>query len=246
MSWRWFHQWGSPRWFYERAGRWQFVAGILALGLLSVGTIWGLGFAPTDYQQGHSYRIIYLHVPVAFLAQALYAGMAVCAVVLFVWKMKLADIGIQAMALVGLGFTVLALVSGAIWGKPTWGTYWVWDARLTSMLILAFLYLGVIGLRSAISDPDQAGKACAILVLVGVVNLPIIKYSVEWWNTLHQPASLKLTEKPAMPASMWVPLLLNIVAYYIAAAYLIFGFMRALVLHRERRAAWVREVVGRD
>ncbi len=246
MGWRWFHQWGSPRWFYERAARWQLVSGWLALLLLTVGTLWGLGFAPVDYQQGHSYRIIYLHVPVAFLAQALYAAMAVSAVVLFVWKMKLADIGIQAMAQVGLGFTVLALVSGAIWGKPTWGTYWVWDARLTSMLILAFLYLGVIGLRSAIADPDQAGKACAILVLVGVVNLPIIKYSVEWWNTLHQPASLKLTEKPAMPASMWVPLLVNILGYYVAAAYLIFGFMRGLVLHRERRASWVREVIARD
>ena len=246
MGWRWFHQWGSPRWFYERAGRWQRVTGMLALVLLLTGTMWGLGFAPVDYQQGHSYRIIYLHVPVAFLAQALYAAMAVSAVVLFVWKMKLADVAIQAMAVVGLGFTVLALVSGAVWGKPTWGTYWVWDARLTSMLVLAFLYLGVIGLRSAITDIDQAGKACAILVLVGVVNLPIIKYSVEWWNTLHQPASLKLTEKPAMPASMWVPLLLNIIAYYIAAAYLILGYMRALVLHRERRASWVGQVVAHD
>ena len=246
MGWRWFHQWGSPRWFYERAGRWQRVTGMLALVLLLTGTMWGLGFAPVDYQQGHSYRIIYLHVPVAFLAQALYAAMAVSAVVLFVWKMKLADVAIQAMAVVGLGFTVLALVSGAVWGKPTWGTYWVWDARLTSMLVLACLYLGVIGLRSAITDIDQAGKACAILVLVGVVNLPIIKYSVEWWNTLHQPASLKLTEKPAMPASMWVPLLLNIIAYYIAAAYLILGYMRALVLHRERRASWVGQVVAHD
>lgn len=246
MSWRWFHQWGSPKWFYERAGRWQQIAGFLAFSLLVVGTLWGLGFAPVDYQQGNSYRIIYMHVPVAFLAQALYAAMAVCAVVLFVWKMKLADLGIQAMAIVGLAFTVLSLLSGAIWGKPTWGTYWVWDARLTSMLILAFLYLGIIGLRSAIADPEQAGKACAILVLVGVVNLPIIKYSVEWWNTLHQPASLKLTEKPAMPASMWVPLLVNIIAYYSAAAYFIFGLMRNLVLERERRASWVKQVVGRD
>jgi heme exporter protein CcmC len=245
VSWRWFHQWGSPRWFYERAGRWQWVSGWIALTLLVVGTLWGLGFAPVDYQQGHSYRIIYLHVPVAFLAQAMYAAMAVCAVVLFVWKMKLADVGIQALAVVGLAFTVLSLVSGAIWGKPTWGTYWVWDARLTSMLILAFLYMGIIGLRAAIADPDQAGKACAILVLVGVVNLPIIKYSVEWWNTLHQPASLKLTEKPAMPASMWVPLLVNIVGYYAAAFYLVFASMRALVLERERRASWVKEVVGR-
>ncbi|MGA1207706.1 MAG: heme ABC transporter permease [Litorivicinaceae bacterium] len=243
MAWQWFHQWGSPRWFYERAERWQFWAGWIALVLLVLGTVWGLAIAPVDYQQGHSYRIIYLHVPVAFLAQALYLGMAVAAVVLLVWRMKLADIAIQALAVVGCAFCVLALVSGAIWGKPTWGTYWVWDARLTSMLILAFLYMGIIGLRSAFIDPELAGKACAILALVGAINLPIIKYSVEWWNTLHQPASLKLTERPAMPASMWVPLLINICAYYAAAAYLLFASMRTLVLRRERRAQWVQALV---
>ena len=245
MGWRWFHEWGSPKWFYDRAGRWQRVCGFLALALLLVGTLWGLGFAPADYQQGNSYRIIYLHVPVAFLAQALYVAMAVCAIALFVWKMKLSDVGMQALAVVGFGFTVLALFSGSIWGKPTWGTYWVWDARLTSMLILGFLYLGLIGLRSAIQNPDQAGKACAILVLVGVVNLPIIKYSVEWWSALHQPASFKLTEKPAMPASMWVPLLINLLGYYLVAAYLVLASMRAVILDRERGSAWVREVIER-
>jgi heme exporter protein C len=210
-----------------------------------VGSIWGLGFAPVDYQQGNSYRIIYIHVPAAFLAQAMYVVMAICALVLFVWRLKLADVAMQATAVMGLAFTVLSLVSGAVWGKPTWGTYWVWDARLTSMLILGFLYLGLIGLRAAIQDPDQAGKACGILVLVGVVNLPIIKYSVEWWNTLHQPASIKLTEKPTMPASMWVPLLVNILGYYTASAYLVLGSMRAIVIGRERRASWVKELVGR-
>ncbi len=245
MGWRWFHQWGSPRWFYERAARWQWMCGWLALIFLLSGSIWGLGYAPVDYQQGNSYRIIYLHVPVAFLAQAIYAVMAACAVALFVWKMKLADIAMQSLAVFGFAFTVLALASGAIWGKPTWGTYWVWDARLTSMLILGFLYLGLIGLRSAIDDPDQAGKACAILVLVGTINLPIIKYSVEWWNTLHQPASLKLTERPAMPASMWVPLLVNIIGYYLVATYLVLGSMRATVIMRERRSMWVKELVKR-
>ena len=244
MAWRWFHQWGSPRWFYERASRWQAWAGWIAVILLAVGTVWGLAIAPVDYQQGHGYRIIYLHVPVSFLAQALYLAMAIAAAVLLVWRMKLADVAMQSLAIVGFAFCVLALASGAIWGKPTWGTYWVWDARLTSMLILAFLYLGIIGLRSAMLDPNTAGKACAILALVGAINLPIIKYSVEWWNTLHQPASLTLTEKPAMPASMWVPLLINICGYYAAAAYLVFASMRGLVLHRERRAQWVRELVG--
>ena len=245
MRWRWFHQWGSPKWFYERAGRWQLVCGWLSLGLIAIGTSWGLGFAPVDYQQGNSYRIIYLHVPVAFLAQAMYAVMAVSAVVLFVWKMKIADIAMQSIAVMGFAFTALALVSGAVWGKPTWGTYWVWDARLTSMLILAFLYLALIGLRASVRDPDLAGKVCGILVLVGVVNLPIIKYSVEWWNTLHQPASLKLTEKPTMPSSMWIPLFINIIGYYIVAAYLVLGSMRSILVERERRSSWVRELVNR-
>ena len=245
MRWRWFHQWGSPKWFYERAGRWQLVCGWLSLGLIAIGTLWGLGFAPVDYQQGNSYRIIYLHVPVAFLAQAMYAAMAVSAVVLLVWKMKIADIAMQSIAVMGLAFTALALVSGAVWGKPTWGTYWVWDARLTSMLILAFLYLALIGLRASVRDPDLAGKVCGILVLVGVVNLPIIKYSVEWWNTLHQPASLKLTEKPTMPSSMWIPLFINIIGYYIVAAYLVLGSMRTILVERERRSSWVRELVDR-
>ena len=245
MRWRWFHQWGSPKWFYERAGRWQLVCGWLSLGLIAIGTLWGLGFAPVDYQQGNSYRIIYLHVPVAFLAQAMYAAMAVSAVVLLVWKMKIADIAMQSIAVMGFAFTALALVSGAVWGKPTWGTYWVWDARLTSMLILAFLYLALIGLRASVRDPDLAGKVCGILVLVGVVNLPIIKYSVEWWNTLHQPASLKLTEKPTMPSSMWIPLFINIIGYYIVAAYLVLGSMRTILVERERRSSWVRELVDR-
>ena len=245
MRWRWFHQWGSPKWFYERAGRWQLVCGWLSLGLIGIGTVWGLGFAPVDYQQGNSYRIIYLHVPVAFLAQAMYAAMAVSAVVLLVWKMKIADIAMQSIAVMGFAFTALALVSGAVWGKPTWGTYWVWDARLTSMLILAFFYLALIGLRASVRDPDLAGKVCGILVLVGVVNLPIIKYSVEWWNTLHQPASLKLTEKPTMPSSMWIPLFINIIGYYIVAAYLVLGSMRTILVERERRSSWVRELVNR-
>ena len=163
----------------------------------------GLALPLVDYQQGNSYRIIYLHVPVAFLAQAMYAAMAVSAVVLLVWKMKIADIAMQSIAVMGLAFTALALVSGAVWGKPTWGTYWVWDARLTSMLILAFLYLALIGLRASVRDPDLAGKVCGILVLVGVVNLPIIKYSVEWWNTLHQPASLK-ADREADDARVYV------------------------------------------
>ena len=142
-------------------------------------------------------------MPVAFLAQSLYIGVAVAGAVLLVWKMKLADAAIQAALPVGAILTFLALATGAIWGKPTWGTYWVWDARLTSMLFLLFLYLGAMALRLALPN-DVAGKVVALLLLVGVINIPIIKYSVEWWNTLHQGATLKLTEKPAMPPSMWI------------------------------------------
>ena len=192
----------------------------------------GLALAPVDYQQGNSYRIIYLHVPVAFLAQALYAAMAVCAVVLFVWKMKLADVAMQSIAVMGLAFTALSLISGAVWGQTNMGHLLGLGCTVNFHVDLGVFVSWGHWLTPAIQDPDQAGKACGILVLVGVVNLPIIKYSVEWWNTLHQPASLKLTEKPAMPASMWIPLLVNIVGYYVVAAYLILGSMRAIVLER--------------
>ena len=242
--WRWFHQWGSPKFFYHRS---CVLIPVLALAsglILGAGVFWGLFIAPADYQQGESVRIMYVHVPAAILAQSSYAMMAVMALISLIWRLKIADAAVQTVAPIGACITLLALATGSLWGKPMWGTYWVWDARLTSMLILAFLYLGIIGLRSAMLDPNTAGKACAILALVGAINLPIIKYSVEWWNTLYQPASLTLTEKPAMPASMWVPLLINICGYYAAAAYLVFASMRGLVLHRERRAQWVRELVG--
>ena len=205
--------------------------------------VWGLAFAPKDYLQGNSYRIIYIHVPAAFLAQSAYIMMAVAAVVTLVWRMKLADVFVKAVAPVGLWLTFLALFTGAVWGKPTWGTWWVWDARLTSMLILLFLYGGVIALGRAISDEKSAARATAVLVLVGVVNIPIIKYSVEWWNTLHQPATFKLTEKPSMPPEMWVPLLLSVLGLYLIFGWLACIRMQSEILIRESRTRWVRELV---
>jgi len=241
--WQFFHKLGSPKWFFGIATRlmpWLLAGGIL---LLVAGIVWGLAFAPRDYLQGNSYRIIFIHVPTAFLAQSVYIMMAVAAVVTLVWRMKLADVFVKAVAPVGLVLTFLALFTGAVWGKPTWGTWWIWDARLTSMLILLFLYGGVIALDRAINDEKSAARAVAVLVLVGVVNIPIIKYSVEWWNTLHQPATFKLTEKPSMPADMWVPLLLSVLGLYLLFGWLACLRMQTEILLREQRTRWVKDYV---
>ncbi|RBP30048.1 heme exporter protein C [Marinobacter pelagius] len=241
--WQFFHKLGSPKWFYGIATRlmpWLLVVGA---ALLLAGVVWGLAFAPKDYLQGNSYRIIFIHVPTAFLAQSVYIMMAVAAVVTLVWRMKLADVFVKAVAPVGLVLTFLALFTGAVWGKPTWGTWWIWDARLTSMLILLFLYGGVIALDRAINDEKSAARAVSVLVLVGVVNIPIIKYSVEWWNTLHQPATFKLTEKPSMPAEMWVPLLLSVLGLYFIFGWLACLRMQTEIIFREQRTRWVKDLV---
>jgi len=241
--WQFFHKLGSPKWFFGISTR--FMPWLLASGLLLLmsGVIWGLAFAPKDYLQGNSYRIIFIHVPTAFMAQSVYIMMASAALITLVWRMKLADVFVKAVAPVGLVLTFLALFTGAVWGKPTWGTWWIWDARLTSMLILLFLYGGVIALDRAINDEKSAARAVAVLVLVGVVNIPIIKYSVEWWNTLHQPATFKLTEKPSMPAEMWVPLLLSVLGLYLIFGWLACVRMQTEILSREQRTRWVKEFV---
>lgn len=243
ISWTWFHKLGSPKWFYGISGRmlpWLAIAAVLLIG---TGVVWGLAFAPQDYQQGNSFRIIYIHVPAAMLAQSCYVMLAVAGVVGLVWKMKIADVALQSAAPIGAWMTAVALVTGAIWGKPTWGSYWVWDARLTSMLILLFLYFGLIALGHAISNRESAAKACAVLAIVGVINIPIIKYSVEWWNTLHQGATFTITEKPAMPVEMWLPLLLTVLGFYCFFGAVLLMRMRLEVLKREARASWVREEV---
>ena len=241
--WQIFHKLGSPKWFYGIASwlmPWLLWTGA---ALFLAGVVWGLAFAPADYLQGNSYRIIFIHVPAAFLAQSVYVMMAAAAVVTLVWRMKLADVFVKSAAPVGAVLTFLALFTGAVWGKPTWGTWWIWDARLTSMLILLFLYFGAIGLGSAISDEKSSARAVAILVLVGVVNIPIIKYSVEWWNTLHQPATFKLTEKPTMPAEMWVPLLMAVLGLYFLFSWLACLRMQTEILLREGKTRWVRDLV---
>lgn len=241
--WRWFHKLGSPKWFYAISGRLLPWFSVAALLLLVIGTVWALLIAPADYQQGNSFRILYIHVPAAFLAQSGYLLMAIAGAVGLIWKMKLADMVAKSCAPIGASFTLLALITGAVWGKPTWGAWWVWDARLTSMLVLLFLYLGVVALQSAFSDRNQAARASALLALVGLVNIPIIKYSVEWWNTLHQPASLTLTERPSMPAEMWLPLLIMVVGFYCFFAAVLMMRTRVELLDRERRTGWVKEII---
>lgn len=246
MSWTFFHKLGSPKWFYEISGKllpWLALASVL---LLAIGVVWGLFYAPEDYQQGNSFRIIYIHVPAAILAQSCYMMLAVAGIVGLVWRMKLADVALQCAAPIGAWMTFVALITGSIWGKPTWGTYWEWDARLTSMLILLFLYFGIIALRMAISNRDTAAKATAVMAIVGVVNIPIIKYSVDWWNTLHQPATFTMSEKPAMPPEMWLPLLVMVIAFYGLFALNLLLRMRLEVLRREYKARWVREILEKS
>ncbi|WP_417596805.1 heme ABC transporter permease [Oceanospirillum sp.] len=242
----WFHRMGSPKWFYEISGRWIPWFAAAALLLIAVGTVWGLAFAPADYQQGNSFRIIYIHVPAAILAQSIFFLMAIAGGVGLIWKMKVADMVAKSCAPFGATMTFIALFTGAIWGKPTWGAWWVWDARLTSMLILLFLYFGVIALQSAFDSKQSAARASAILSLVGIVNIPIIKYSVEWWNTLHQPATFKLTEKPAMPAEMWMPLLVMVVGFYCLFAVILMMRTRNEILEREKRTHWVQGLLSKE
>ncbi len=234
---------GSPRWFYDVSGRWLPYLGVLSAVILGTGLVWALGIAPPDYQQGHSARIMYIHVPASILAQSSYMMMATFGAVFLIWRMKVADIALASAAPIGASITFLALVTGAIWGIPTWGTFWQWDARLTSTLVLFFLFVGVIALRSAYANSEAGGRACAVLAIVGVVNIPIIKYSVDWWFTLHQPSSFSMTEKPAMPAEMWLPLLVMVIGYYVFFFTLLMMRMRTGVLVAERRTRWVGELV---
>ena len=239
--WRWFHEWGSPRYFYARSGRLlPYLAGLTLL-LIPTGIVWGLLYAPADYQQGHSYRIMYVHVPAAILAQSSYAMMAAAGMVSLIWRLKLADAAMQTAAPIGAWVTVIALITGALWGKPMWGTYWVWDARLTSTLILLFLFAGVLALRQAAGPSQSGGRAAAVLAVVGLINLPIIKFSVDWWFTLHQPASFSVTEKPAMPIEMWAPLLAMVIGVYGWFFWVWLLRLRQEIREREVRSEWIRQ-----
>jgi len=232
----------APKFFYPFAGRLLPYLAWLAAGLLLLGAGWGLAVAPADYQQGDSYRIMFIHVPAAWLSMLTYMVMAGGAFVFLVWRMKLADMLAKCCAPLGAAFTALTLITGSLWGKPMWGTWWAWDARLTSELVLLFLYLGLIALRGAIDEPQRAGRATALLALVGVVNIPIIHFSVEWWNTLHQPASLTRMDGPAIHPAMLTPLLLMIAGFTVYFAAVLLQRMRCEILERERDARWLVEL----
>lgn len=245
--WQWLYKLGSPKSFYNMTGKFMpWLVSVTAF-LLVVGMVWGLMFAPPDYQMGDNYRIIYIHVPTALLAMGCYTMMALMGAVLLIWKIKVADMVAKACAPIGASITAVALFTGAVWGIPTWGTWWIWDARLTSTLVMLFLYVGVIALRSAYDSESSGAKACAVLALVGAVNIPIIKYSVQWWNTLHQGAStLSATNTGSNPPEIWVPAFF--MGFAMLGVFLIALIMRTRneILYRERRSQWVRDLVQEE
>ena len=237
------HRMASPPHFYAITDKLMPWLVTIFLLLLLTGLYGGLYLAPPDYQQGDSYRIIYIHVPAAWMSLFIYMVMATAGGIGLVWRIKLAEVVAISSAPIGASFTFIALVTGSLWGKPMWGTWWVWDARLTSELILLFLYLGVIGLYGAIDDKRTASKAVAILAIVGVVNIPIIHYSVEWWNTLHQGATVTKMDKPSIHVSMLIPLLLMALAFKLYYAIAMLQRAKLELLQRERNAQWVKTIL---
>lgn len=222
-----FHRFANPARFSRIAARvlpWTTVATIV---LFAVGIYYALFASPADFQQGETVRIMYVHVPSAWMSMGCYTFIAVMSAIALIWKHPLADVAARSAAPLGAGFTLIVLITGSLWGKPTWGTWWVWDARLTSVLVLFFLYLGHIALTNAFDNPQRGARAAAVLALVGFVNIPIIKFSVDWWNTLHQPASVTRLDAPAIDPSMLTPLLVMALAFMFYFVTMLLVRMRA-------------------
>lgn len=241
--WKWLYPYAKSETQYKICGKFIPFFGALSLLLLGTGLVWGLAFTPADYQQGNAFRIMYVHVPTAIWSMGIYVSMAMGALIGLVWQVRNAYIGMIAMAPIGAVFTFIALVTGAVWGKPMWGTWWIWDARLTSELILFFLYLGVLALYSAFQNKEMGAKASGVLCLVGVVNIPIIHFSVNWWNTLHQGASITKFEKPSVATPMLLPLVLCILGFL--ALFIWFSLMRYRtdLLYAEQKRSWVKNLL---
>lgn len=238
---KWFHRFGSPKWLMTLIDNW--LPWVMAAGISSlvISLVWGVAFTPEDYKQGHVYRIIYIHVPTAIVSLAAYYFMAIAAAISIIWRLKIADFAIRSIAPVGLSLSLIALITGAIWGKPTWGTYWVWqDPRLISMLILFFLYWGVISLHDAFYSRKSASKASSILILVGTVNIPIIYKSVDWWSSLHQTASIKLTGPSTIATEMLQPLLLAIPSVYLLFFAFVMLQLRYQIALNEQYTNWMK------
>jgi heme exporter protein C len=241
--WTWFYRLASPPYVYRAAAAltpWFLGLASIAIGY---GLIAGLFFAPPDYQQGDAFRILYVHVPGSILSVMVYTTMAVAGAIALIWRIKVGHAVAAASAPIGASFTLLSLVTGSLWGKPMWGTYWAWDPRVTSELILLFLYIGVMSLRSAFEDPARGDRAAALLAIVGVVNVPIIHYSVVWWNSLHQGATIVKLGKPSMPGSMLWPVLSMLLGFMLFYGAVLCIRVRGEVLNRERQATWVREAI---
>jgi heme exporter protein C len=237
-----FFRYASPAPFYPVARRLAPWFAVAAFALASAGLAVGLVFAPTDATQGDAYRIIFIHVPTAWMSMFVYLVMAFWSALALGYNTRLSAMMAQALAPTGALMTFVALVTGAFWGRPTWGTYWAWDARMTSELILLFLYLGVIALRSAIDDPRRADRACAVLTLVGAVNIPVIYFSVKWWNTLHQGATISMTAAPKMASIMLTGLALMSLAAWMYAIAAALARVSSIILERERGASWISQL----
>ena len=240
----WFHWLANPARFMRVAAWLQ--PWIMALGLLTgaASLYFGLFASPADYQQGETVRIMYVHVPAAWMAMGCYSSMAIASAMALIWRHPLADLIAQESAPIGACFTAIALMTGALWGQPMWGTWWVWDARLTSVLVLLFLYLGYIALVNAFDDPQRGARAGAVLALVGWINIPIIKFSVDWWNTLHQPASVSRLDAPAIHPAMLTPLLLMGLAFLLLYLVLLLLRVRGRLVERRIQVLRQRQMEG--
>jgi len=240
-----FHKTGSPPWFYSFSGKlipwlWVGFAVLTAIGLYQ-----GLLIAPADYQQGESVRIMYIHVPAAWMSMMIYGLMAIWGFIALVWRIRIMEVLIISSAPVGAAFTIIALVTGSLWGRPTWGTYWVWDARLTSELVLLFLYFGVIALYNSYDEPRKAARAASLMSIVGAVNLPIIHFSVEWWNTLHQGSSIG-TSGNSIDVSMLWPLLYMAIAFKLYYGANLLSRARVTLLKQDHRKRWVQDMLTEE
>lgn len=241
---RWFHRFGSAPYVYGLAGLLGPWVGGIAVLLIAAGTYGGLVLAPADYLQGDSFRIIYIHVPSAYVSMMAYVILALAAAIGFIWRLKLAHAVAVSIAPIGASFTFLALATGAIWGKPTWGTFWQWtDPRIMFELLLLFLYLGYMALRAAFEDRDKADRVSAILGVVGVVNVPIIHYSVIWWNSLHQGPTIARLDGPTITLDMLAPLLIMIAGFTFCFAWLLLSRLQGEIVRREYATRWLRELL---
>ena len=237
------HQFASPKTYLFQVERFYTSIFYTSLVIYIFSVIWGLLFTPADFVQGNSFRIIYLHVPASFLSQSLYVAMAIASVTYLIWRVKLAAYLIISIAPIGAMTTFIALISGSIWGIPTWGTWWQWDARITSTLILFIMYLGLISLHSSFSNYEKADRLLSWLVIVGAVNIPIIKKSVDWWSTLHQSASITLTDKPSIDPQMLYPLIGSTIGFFGLILCLVLLSSKNQILLREQTKSWIKDYV---